>query len=234
MEQPKKEEEEKVELDKWGDPIKKRKRKVRPLSLWAQRDKFEFTVHLPATLTVIEDRNARFICGVNSGGKVDIKWLKNDRKIRFEKLPRILDYTRNSTGCIGIECTQMSDAGIYRCEFTDVASGEVLTTQCELIVMPKIKKIKELSQKIPPTFVRKLQCELLYSNSNCRHFIMQLRCTSLKFKVHSINSRLYTLSLSLLFSLFFFPPFLFFSYWSPFVASEWLDGTRVIKQKNYL
>ncbi|XP_070504254.1 muscle M-line assembly protein unc-89-like [Chironomus tepperi] len=157
VEEPPKEVEEKVELDKWGDPIKKRKRKVRPLSLWAQREKLEFTVHLPATLTVIEDRNARFICGVSGGGDLEITWYKNDKKIRFERFPRILDYTRNSTGCIGIECSQMADAGVYKCTFTDKEKGETLTTQCELIVVPRIKRTKELSKKIPPAFVRKLQ-----------------------------------------------------------------------------
>jgi len=171
VDEPPKEEEEKIELDKWGDPIKKRKRKVRPLSLWAQREKLEFTVHLPATLTVIEDRNARFICGVSGGGDLEITWYKNDKKIRFERFPRILDYTRNSTGCIGIECSQMADAGVYKCTFTDKEKGETLTTQCELIVVPRLKRTKELSKKIPPAFVRKLQCKLFYSNSS--KFIMQ-------------------------------------------------------------
>lgn len=152
--------EEKIEYDKWGDPIKKRKRKVRPLSLWAQREKLEFTVHLPATLTVIEDRNARFICGVSGGGDLEILWHKDGKKIRFERFPRILDYTRNSTGCIGIESTQVKDAGTYTCTFTDKEKNESLTTSCQLIVVPRIKKTKELSQQIPPAFVRKLQCEL--------------------------------------------------------------------------
>ncbi|CRL00790.1 CLUMA_CG014043, isoform B [Clunio marinus] len=149
-------EEEKVELDKWGDPIKKSKRKVRPLSLWAQREKLEFTVHLHK-MTVIEDKNARFICGVSGGGKLEILWYKNGKKIRFERTPRILDYSKDSTGCIGIECTQPSDAGIYSCTFTDIDKNESLSTSCELIVVPRIHKTKELAQKVPPTFVRKLQ-----------------------------------------------------------------------------
>jgi hypothetical protein len=155
------EEEEKIEYDKWGDPIKKPKRKIRPLSLWAIREKFEFTVHLPAHMSVIEDRNARFICGVSGGHEKDIEilWFKDGKKIRFERFPRILDYTRNQTGCIGIECTSLKDAGNYTCTFTDKKTGEVLTTSCELIVVPRIKKTKELSQMIPPTFVRKLQCK---------------------------------------------------------------------------
>ncbi|KAG5676322.1 hypothetical protein PVAND_006168 [Polypedilum vanderplanki] len=148
---------EKIEYDKWGDPIKKKKRKVRPLSLWAQREKFEWTVHLPKTHTVIEDRNARFICGVTGGGKIDIIWYKDGKKIRFEKQPRILDYTRNSTGCIGIECTTMKDAGVYTCKFVNTDSGEELSTSCQLIVVPRLKRTKELSKQIPPTFVRKLQ-----------------------------------------------------------------------------
>jgi Immunoglobulin I-set domain len=150
--------EEKVEYDKWGDPIKKRKRKVRPLSLWAQREKLEFTVHLH-NMTVIEDKNARFICGVSGGGNLEITWYKNDKKIRFERFPRILDYSRNATGCIGIECSQLSDAGTYKCTFTDKEKNETLETSCELIVVPRLYRTKELSRKIPPAFVRKLQCE---------------------------------------------------------------------------
>lgn len=150
--------EEKIELDKWGDPIKKSKRKVRPLSLWAQREKLEFTVHLH-TLTVIEDRNARFICGVSGGGKLEITWFKNDKKIRFERTPRILDYSKDATGCIGIECTQPGDAGTYTCTFTDVEKNQTLSTSCDLIVVPRIHVTKELAEKVPPTFVRKLQCE---------------------------------------------------------------------------
>lgn len=161
MEEPKPEEPEKVELDKWGDPIKKSKRKIRPLSLWAQREKFEFTVHLHS-VTVIEDRNARFICGVSGGSKnIEILWHKDGKKIRFEKTPRILDYSADCrTACIGIECTQASDAGKYTCTFTDKDRNEVLTTSCDLIVVPRFHKTKELSEKVPPTFVRKLQCEL--------------------------------------------------------------------------
>lgn len=153
---------EKIEYDKWGDPIKKSKRIIRPLSLWAQRGKLEFTVHLPAHMSVIEDRNARFVCGVRGvGHDLDILWHKDGKKIRFERFPRILDYTKDcSTGCIGIECTQMSDAGTYTCTFTDKKTNETLTTSCELIVVPRIHKTKELSQKIPPAFVRKLQCKL--------------------------------------------------------------------------
>jgi Immunoglobulin I-set domain len=152
--------EEKVLLDKWGDPIRKSTRVIRPLSLWAQREKFEFTVHLH-TLTVIEDRNARFICGVAGGsGNIEILWHKNDRKIRFEKTPRILDYSADPrTACIGIECTQMSDAGTYQCTFTDKDRNETLVTSCQLIVVPRLKKTKQLAEKVPPTFVRKLQCE---------------------------------------------------------------------------
>jgi len=153
-----------IELDKWGDPIKKRKRKVRPLSLWAQREKLEFTVHLH-NMTVIEDRNARFICGVQGGGKLEIKWFKNGKKIRFEKMPRILDYSGEATGCIGIECTQPSDAGNYSCTFTDVEKNEVLSTSCDLIVVPRLRATKQLAAKVPPTFVRKLQCELIANQS---------------------------------------------------------------------
>lgn len=152
-------EEEKVELDKWGDPIKKSKRIIRPLSLWAQREKFEFTVHLH-NLTVIEDRNARFICGVSGGKTIEFVWHKDGRKIRFEKTPRILDYSADTrTACIGIECTQASDAGKYTCTFTDKATNQVLTTSCQLIVVPRFHKTKELAALVPPTFVRKLQCE---------------------------------------------------------------------------
>jgi hypothetical protein len=133
---------------------------VRPLSLWAQREKFEFTVHLPASHTVIEDRNARFICGVTGGGNIDILWYKDGKKIRFERFPRILDYTRNSTGCIGIECTTPKDAGMYTCKFTNTANGEELSTSCQLIVVPRLKRTKELAEMIPPAFVRKLQCKL--------------------------------------------------------------------------
>lgn len=132
---------------------------IRPLSLWAQRAKFEFTVHLH-NLTVIEDRNARFICGVSGGGKIECLWYKDGKKIRFEKTPRILDYSADGrTACIGIECTQASDAGKYTCTFTDKDSSQTLTTSCELIVVPRLKRTKELSEKVPPTFVRKLQCE---------------------------------------------------------------------------
>lgn len=153
---------EKVELDKWGDPIKKPKRIIRPLSLWAQRDKFEFTVHLH-NMTVIEDKNARFICGVNGGTDLDILWYKNGKKIRFEKTPRIQDFAKDGTGataCIGIECTQPSDAGTYKCIFTDKKRNLTLETSCELIVVPRLHKTKELAAKSPPAFVRKLQCEL--------------------------------------------------------------------------
>lgn len=151
--------EEKIEYDKWGDPIKP-KRKPRPLSLRAQNDKFEFTVHLYTT-TVIEGRNARFICGVNSYSKnLEITWYKNDRKVRFsEKNPRYEDFSRNATGCIGIALTELSDAGEYKCVFRDKDTDQSLETSCQLIVVPKIKKTKELSRMIPPAFVRKLQCE---------------------------------------------------------------------------
>lgn len=154
--------EEKVELDKWGDPIKKPKRIIRPLSLWAQRDKFEFTVHLH-NMTVIEDKNARFICGVNGGTDLEILWYKNGKKIRFEKTPRIQDFAKDGTGataCIGIECTQPADAGTYKCKFTDKKRDLILETSCELIVVPRLHKTKELAAKSPPAFVRKLQCEL--------------------------------------------------------------------------
>lgn len=151
--------EEKIQLDKWGDPIRKSTRVIRPLSLWAQREKFEFTVHLHS-LTVIEDRNARFICGVSGGGKIEILWYKDGKKIRFDKTPRILDYSADTrTACIGIECTQPSDAGKYTCTFTNKDKDETLTTSCDLIVVPRFHKTKELSEKVPPTFVRKLQCE---------------------------------------------------------------------------
>lgn len=146
-------------LDKWGDPIRP-KRKIRPLSLRAQNDKFEFTVHLH-DLTIVEDRNARFICGVNSYSKnLEIAWFKDDRRIRFKQQPRILDYSRAATACIGIECTRLDDAGVYRCTFEDKDSGQILETSCNLIVVPKIKKTKELARQIPPAFVRKLACKL--------------------------------------------------------------------------
>lgn len=151
--------EEKILLDKWGDPIKP-KRKIRPLSLRAQNDKFEFTVHLHTT-TIIEGRNARLICGINSYSKnLEITWYKNDRKIRFsEKNPRYEDFSRNATGCIGIALTELGDAGEYKCVFKDKDTNQMLDTSCQLIVVPKIKKTKELSQMIPPAFVRKLQCK---------------------------------------------------------------------------
>ena len=155
-------EEEKIELDKWGDPIRKKTRIVRPLSLWAQREKFEFTVHLH-NVTVIEDRNARFICGVSGGGSnIEILWHKDGKKIRFEKTPRILDYSADGrTACIGIECTQASDAGTYTCTFTDKERNQSLVTSCKLIVVPRFHKTKELGEKVPPTFVRKLQCKFI-------------------------------------------------------------------------
>lgn len=157
--EPQPQKEEKVELDKWGDPIKKSKRIIRPLSLWAQRAKLEFTVHLHTT-TVIEDRNARFICGVSGGGHLEHVWHKDGKKIRFEKTPRIQDYSADPrTACIGIECTQPSDVGTYTCTFTDKDNGQVLKTSCQLIVVPRLHKTKELAQKVPPTFVRKLQCK---------------------------------------------------------------------------
>lgn len=151
--------EEKILYDKWGDPIKP-KRKVRPLSLRAQNDKFEFTVHLHTT-TIIEGRNARLICGVNSYSKnMEITWTKNDRKIRFtEKNPRYEDFSRNATGCIGIALTELSDAGEYKCVFKDKDTEQTLETSCQLIVVPTIKKLKQLSRMIPPAFVRKLQCK---------------------------------------------------------------------------
>lgn len=161
-EEPKPAEPEKIELDKWGDPIRKKTRKIRPLSLWAQREKLEFTVHLH-NLTVVEDRNARFICGVSGGGNLEILWHKDGKKIRFEKTPRILDYSADPrTACIGIECTQPSDAGTYTCTFTDKDKNESLTTSCQLIVVPRFHKTKELSEMVPPTFVRKLQCKFNY------------------------------------------------------------------------
>lgn len=152
--------EEKVVLDKWGDPIKKPKRKIRPLSLWAQREKFEFTVHL-YDLTVIEGRNARLICGVMGGKKIECLWYRNGRKLRFtEKEPRLMDYSYDGrTACIGIECVEPKDAGEYKCIFTDKETGDVLETSCKMIVMPKIKKTKHLAENIPPAFIRKLQCE---------------------------------------------------------------------------
>lgn len=151
--------EEKILYDKWGDPIKP-KRKVRPLSLRAQNDKFEFTVHLHNT-TIIEGRNARLICGVNSYSKnMEIIWYKNDRKIRFnEKNPRYEDFSRNATGCIGIALTELGDAAEYKCVFRDKDTEQTLETSCQIIVVPKIKKLKELSRMIPPAFVRKLQCK---------------------------------------------------------------------------
>lgn len=156
--------EEKVELDKWGDPIRKKTRKIRPLSLWAQREKLEFTVHLH-NLTVVEDRNARFICGVSGGGTLEITWHKDGKKIRFEKTPRILDYSADPrTACIGIECTQPGDAGTYTCTFTDTERNQSLTTSCKLIVVPRFHVTKELSEKVPPTFVRKLQCKFNFYN----------------------------------------------------------------------
>jgi hypothetical protein len=151
--------EEKIELDKWGDPIRKSTRVIRPLSLWAQREKLEFTVHLH-NMTVIEDRNARFICGVSGGKKLEFVWHKDGKKIRFEKTPRILDYSADPrTACIGIECTQASDAGTYTCTFHDTETDQTLVTSCRLIVVPRLKKTKELGEKVPPTFVRKLQCK---------------------------------------------------------------------------
>jgi hypothetical protein len=105
--------EEKILYDKWGDPIKP-KRKIRPLSLRAQNDRFEFTVHLH-DLSVVEDRNARFICGVNSYSKnLSITWYKDGKPIRFKLQRRILDYSRSATACIGIECTELNDAGEYK------------------------------------------------------------------------------------------------------------------------
>jgi hypothetical protein len=113
------------------------------------------------TTTVIEGRNARFICGINSYSKnLEITWYKNDRKVRFnEKNPRFEDYSRNATGCIGIALTELNDAGEYKCVFRDKDTDQTLETSCQLIVVPKIKKTKELSRMIPPAFVRKLQCE---------------------------------------------------------------------------
>lgn len=152
-------EEEKVELDKWGDPIRKPRIKHRPLSVWAQRQKFVFTVHLH-DMTVIEGRNARFICGVSGGKDIEFLWYRNGKKIRFEKETRLLDYSYDSrTACIGIELTNEKDAGEYKCVFTDKSNQETLTTTCHLIVVPKLKTTKELAQKIPPAFVRKLQCK---------------------------------------------------------------------------
>lgn len=116
-------------------------------------------------MTVIEDKNARFICGVNGGTDLDILWYKNGRKIRFEKTPRIQDFAKDGTGataCIGIECTQPSDAGTYKCIFTDKKRNLTLETSCELIVVPRLHKTKELAAKSPPAFVRKLQCELIF------------------------------------------------------------------------
>jgi hypothetical protein len=153
-------EEEKVELDKWGDPIKKSRRVIRPLSLWAQREKLEFTVHLH-DMTVCEGRNARLICGVQGGKDLEFKWFKNGKKMRFtEKEPRILDYSYDPrTACIGIELTNEKDAGEYKCVFTDKKTQQTLETSCRLIVVPRIKKTKELAAKIPPAFVRKLACK---------------------------------------------------------------------------
>lgn len=111
-------------------------------------------------MTVIEDKNARFICGVSGGGNVEFIWHKDGKKIRFEKTPRILDFSADGrTACIGIECTQPSDAGTYTCTFTDKEKNEVLKTSCQLIVVPRLYKTKELGEKVPPTFVRKLQCK---------------------------------------------------------------------------
>lgn len=125
----------------------------------AQNDKFEFTVHLH-DVTVVEDRNARFICGVNSYSKnLEISWFKDDKRIRFKLTPRILDYSRAATACIGIECTNLSDAGEYKCVFEDKDSGQTLETSCRLIVVPRIKRTKELARRIPPAFVRKLACK---------------------------------------------------------------------------
>ena len=177
--------EEKIELDKWGDPIRKSTRVIRPLSLWAQREKFEFTVHL-YNLTVVEDRNARFICGVSGGGKIEILWHKDGKKIRFEKTPRILDYSADTrTACIGIECTQPSDAGNYTCTFTDTARNQALTTSCQLIVVPRFHKTKELSENIPPTFVRKLQCKFNFEYFNLSIYGISL-CNN-QFEAHKAN-----------------------------------------------
>lgn len=171
---------EKVELDKWGDPIKKSKRVIRPLSLWAQREKFEFTVHLH-NMTVVEDRNARFICGVRGGKDIEAIWHKDGRKIRFERTPRILDYScHGATACIGIECTQPSDAGKYTCTFTSKGTNETLVTSCQMIVVPRFHKTKELGEKVPPTFVRKLQCEFnLIFSTEVESFSNKTSCSAL-------------------------------------------------------
>lgn len=151
----------KIEYDKWGDPIRPPK-KYRPLSLWAQRLKFEFTVHLH-DMTVIEGVNARMICGVTGGRKaVSHAWYKNGVKLRFTEKsdPRIMNYSYDGrTACIGIELVEMKDAGEYKVVFTDKETNEELSTTGKMVVVPKLKKTKHLAATIPPAFVRKLQCE---------------------------------------------------------------------------
>lgn len=135
------------------------KRKIRPLSLKAQREKFVFTLQLH-DLAVVEGRNARMICGVTGGHGFNIIWKKNGRKLRFkEDVTKIMDFSRETTGCIGIECVTEADSGEYTCEITDKVTKETLTTSCNLIVVPRLRATKEHAKKIPPTFVRKLQCK---------------------------------------------------------------------------
>jgi hypothetical protein len=109
---------------------------------------------------VVEGRNARMICGVTGGHDFKIIWKKNGRKIRFkEDVTKIMDFSRETTGCLGIECVTAEDAAEYTCEITDKVTNETLITSCKLIVVPRLRKTKEESKKIPPTFVRKLQCK---------------------------------------------------------------------------
>lgn len=147
-----------IKKDIDGNPIKKYVKVLRPLSLRAQREKLEFTLHLH-NMSVIEDKCARFLCGVRGGTVLDIQWFKNDEKIDFEADPRVQDFSGETTGCIGIECASTKDAGKYTCKFTDKYKKVSLTTAMELIVVPRIHRTKELAQKSPPTFIRKLQCE---------------------------------------------------------------------------
>lgn len=160
-EQPAAPVEEKIEVDKWGDPIKKPK-VYRPLSLWAQRLRFEFTVHLH-DLTVIEGRNARMICGVTGGKTIEHVWYRNGRKLRFnEKEPRLANCSYDGrTAGIGIELVEERDAGEYKVVFTEKETGEELVTSCKMMVVPKLKKTKHAAECIPPAFVRKLQCEFM-------------------------------------------------------------------------
>lgn len=137
----------------------RRKLLLRPLSLRAQRQKMEFSLQLH-DVTVIEDKCARLICAVVGGHEFDIEWQKDGKKLRFkEDNVKILNYNRQTTGCIGIQLACAADAGTYTCTFTDKETKQTLSTSCQVNVVPRVRKIKEASKQTPPTFIRKLQCK---------------------------------------------------------------------------